>query len=97
MHRPRPVSEVNTADVLDILAPIWHVKAETARAVRQRIRSVLEWAIATDPRSDDPCERVLPVLSPQNDIVQHRLALPPQRRGRGHRDGAGGGLGAARG
>ena len=38
----RPVSEVNTADVLEILTPIWHVKAETPRAVRQRIRSVLE-------------------------------------------------------
>ena len=72
----RPVSEVNTADVLEILTPIWHVKAETARAVRQRIRSVIEWAIALDMRSDNPCDRVLPVLGPQNDIVTHRLALP---------------------
>ena len=30
----RPVSEVNTADVLEILTPIWHVKAATAREVR---------------------------------------------------------------
>ncbi len=52
----RPVSEVNTADVLEILTPIWHVKAETAKAVRQRIRSVLEWAIAMDLRSDNPCD-----------------------------------------
>ena len=72
----RPVSEVNTADVLEILTPIWHVKAETARAVRQRLRSVLEWAIAMDLRADNPCDRVLPVLDPQNDIVTHRLALP---------------------
>ena len=72
----RPVSEVNTADVLEILTPIWHVKAETARAVRQRIRSVLEWAIAMDLRNDNPCDRVLPVLGPQNDIVQHMQALP---------------------
>ena len=72
----RPVSEVNTADVLEILTPIWHVKAETARAVRQRIRSVLEWAISMDLRADNPCDRVLPVLGPQNDIVTHRLALP---------------------
>ena len=71
----RPVSEVNTADVLEILTPIWHSKAETARAVRQRIRSVLEWAIALDMRSDNPCDRVLPVLGPQNDIVTHRQAL----------------------
>ncbi len=73
---PRPVSEVNTADVLEILTPIWHVKAETARAVRQRVRSVLEWAIAMDLRNDNPCDRVLPVLGPQNDIVQHHPALP---------------------
>ena len=72
----RPVSEVNTADVLEILTPIWHVKGETARAVRQRMRSVLEWAIAMDLRHDNPCDRVLPVLGPQNDIVTHRLALP---------------------
>ena len=72
----RPVSEVNTADVLEILMPIWHGKAETARAVRQRIRSVLEWAIALDLRSDNPCDRVLPVLGPQNDIVTHPQALP---------------------
>ncbi len=72
----RPVSEVNSADVLEILTPIWHVKAETARAVRQRIRSVLEWAIAMELRADNPCDRVLPVLGPQNDIVQHRRALP---------------------
>ena len=72
----RPVSEVSTADVLEILTPIWHVKAETARAVRQRIRSVIEWAIALDMRNDNPCDRVLPVLGPQNDIVTHRQALP---------------------
>ena len=72
----RPVSEVNTADVLEILTPIWHVKAETARAVRQRVRSVLEWAIALDMRGDNPCDRVMPVLGPQSDIVTHRQALP---------------------
>ena len=62
--------------MLEILTPIWHVKAETARAVRPRVRSVLEWAIAMDLRNDNPCDRVLPVLGPQNDIVTHRLALP---------------------
>ena len=85
----RPVSEVNTADVLEILSPIWHAKAETARAVRQRIRSVLEWAVALDMRSDNPCDRVLTVLGAQNDIVTHRQALPHRGGGRGHRDGAG--------
>ena len=72
----RPVSQVHTADVLDILTPIWHSKASTAREVRRRIRSVLQWAIALDMRDDNPCDRVLPVLGPQNDIVTHRPALP---------------------
>jgi len=27
-------------------------------------------------RADNPCDRVLPVLGPQNDIVTHRQALP---------------------
>ena len=48
----RPVSEVNSADVLQILTPIWHVKTQTARSVRQRIRAVLEWAVAMEWRSD---------------------------------------------
>ena len=57
----RPVSQVNTTDMLEILTPIWHVKAETARAVRQRIRSVLAWAIAMEICTDNPRDRVLPV------------------------------------
>ena len=36
---------------------------------------MLEWAVALDMRNDNPCDRVLPVLGPQNDIVTHRQAL----------------------
>ena len=51
-----PVSEVTSGDVLEILAPIWHVKAPTARVLRQRIRTVLEWAVAMEyrPRTTQP-------------------------------------------
>ena len=31
---------------------IRHVEAETARAVRERIRSVVEWSVAMDLRGD---------------------------------------------
>ena len=37
-----PVSEVTSAYLLQILTPIWHRKAETARRVRLRLRAVLE-------------------------------------------------------
>ena len=45
-----PVSQVSSADVLSILAPIWHVKMRLARSVHQRMRAVLEWAIAMEWR-----------------------------------------------
>ena len=71
-----PVSEVTSADVLEILTPLWHTKGQTARTVQLRIRAVLEWAIAMDWRTDNPCDRLLPVLGPQHDVVQHHRALP---------------------
>ena len=71
-----PVSEVTSADVLEILAPIWHTKADTARRLRQRIRAVLEWAVAMEFRIDNPCDRIDPVLGPQHNVVQHMRALP---------------------
>ena len=71
-----PVSEVTSADMLEILAPIWHEKAATARKLRQRLRAVLEWAVAMEFRIDNPCDRIGPVLGPQHDVVQHMRALP---------------------
>ncbi len=72
----RPVSEVESADVLAILGPIWHTQPVRAKSVKQRIHAVLEWAIAMNLRSDNPADRVRPVLGPQRNIVQHRQALP---------------------
>ena len=57
-----PVSDVTSADVLETLAPIWHAKAKTARRLRQRIRAVLEWAVAMELRIDNPCDRIGPVF-----------------------------------
>ena len=74
----RPVSQVNTADVLEVLAPIWHVKAHTARSVRQRISTVMDWAVAMDYRADNPCDRVGPVLGRQRHLVEHMRALAHQ-------------------
>ena len=71
-----PVSEVTSADVLEILTPIWHQQAPTARRVRQRLRAVLEWAVAMEFRIDNPCDRIGPVLGPQQDVTEHMQALP---------------------
>ena len=71
-----PVSEVSSADVLEILTPIWHRKAETARRVRLRLRAVLEWAVAMEYRIDNPCDRIGPVLGTQQHVARHMRALP---------------------
>ena len=71
-----PVSEVTSADVIWILAPIWHQKATTARKLRQRIRAVMEWAVAMEIRPDNPCDRIGPALGAQKYVVQHMRALP---------------------
>ena len=71
-----PVSEVTSADVLEILTPLWHRKVETARRVRQRLQAVLEWAVAMEFRIDNPCDRIGPVLGPQQDVTEHMQALP---------------------
>ena len=84
-----PVSEVTSADVIETLRPVWHVRPATARRVRERISTVMEWAVAMDLRADNPCDRIGPVLGPQQHLVQHMRALP-------HRDVAaaiGGGAG----
>ncbi len=71
-----PIAQVTSADVIGILAPIWHEKAATARKLRQRIRAVLEWAVAMDLRPDNPCDRIGPVLGAQGKAVRHMRALP---------------------
>ena len=70
------VSEVTSADVIGILAPIWHEKPPTARKLRQRISAVLEWAVAMEFRIDNPCDRVGSVLGIQDAVVRHMRALP---------------------
>ena len=87
----RLVSEVNTADMLEIQAPTWHVKAETASAVHQRIRGVLGWVIAMNLRNDNSCDRVLRCSVRRTTSAERHRDAPagpaPQGRGRGHRDG----------
>ena len=76
-----PVSEVTSADVLEILTPLWHRKVATAKRVRQRLRAVLEWAVAMEYRHDNPCDRIGPVLGAQQDVTEHMQAVPHREAG----------------
>ena len=71
------IDQVETPDVLRALSPIWLTKPETARRVRQRIGTVLDWAKAAGHRSgENPVEGVARGLPKQGEREQHHAALP---------------------
>ena len=51
--RGKPVNEITTADVLDVLRPIWQTIPETASRVRGRIENVLDAAKVQGFRTDE--------------------------------------------
>lgn len=72
---------ITTADILDILRPIWHEKTETASRVRGRIEKVLDYATAHGLRSGDNPARWaghLSTLLPKRTAVakvEHHAAM----------------------
>ena len=72
----KPVTEVTSPDVIDVLQPNWHSSPTTARRVLQRINVVMEWAVGMEYRADNPCLRIGSVLGRQQENVQHMPALP---------------------
>ncbi len=75
---PRKVSEISTGHVSAVLVPIWLKLPETARRVRQRIGTVMEWAISQGWRQDNPAQHISRSLPRQDRTKNHRKALPYQ-------------------
>lgn len=74
----RPVDTIGTPEVLKVLTPIWLTKPETARRVRQRLKTVLEWARAAGHRSgDNPVDLIGEALPKTATArIEHHAALP---------------------
>lgn len=72
----RKVSEVSSADVLAVLQPFWVTKPETARRVRQRIGTIMKWAVAQGWRQDNPAENIGQAL-PKHDRTQKPMKSLP--------------------
>jgi len=71
-----PVGEVTSAEVLNVLSPIWNEKPETAKRVLQRIRSVIKWAKAKGyHKGDDPVELALAALPRRAKRTSHHASL----------------------
>jgi integrase len=73
----RPVRTVDVAAVLEVLRPIWTTKAETARRVRQRLDTVMEWACAHGYAEKNPVGAASVFLPKQREAAEHHAALPP--------------------
>ncbi|MCP4781237.1 MAG: integrase arm-type DNA-binding domain-containing protein [Hyphomicrobium sp.] len=73
----RRVDQIDTPDVLKVLSPIWLKKPETARRVKQRIGTVLDWAKAAGFRSgDNIVHGVSKGLPRQPERRRHHATLP---------------------
>lgn len=71
------VDQIETADVLRALSPIWLSKPETARRIRRRIAVVLDWSKAASFRTgENPVDGVSKGLPRQSDKRGHFAAIP---------------------
>ena len=72
-----PVDRIERRDVLAILTPIWTAKPETARRTRQRIRTVLKWAMAHEFVEHNAAgEGIDGALPAMRRFKAHHRALP---------------------
>ena len=72
-----PVHIIVQSDILRVLAPIWTEIPVTARVVRQRIRTIMNWARTTGHcEGMNPVEGVEDGLPKQRRRVQHLMARP---------------------
>ena len=77
-----PVDTIGRADVLAVLTPIWTTRPETARRVRQRMRTVFRWAMAHEAIESNPAgEAIDGALPPMPKVKAHLRALPYQEVG----------------
>ena len=71
------VDSITAADALAVLEPVWTAKPETASRVRQRMETVLDWAVSHGYRLDNPAGRsLLKVLPAVRRLKQHHPSLP---------------------
>lgn len=75
-----PVNDIEGPLIRDVLAPIWLAKPETARRVRQRIGTVLDWAYAKGFRTTEaPMRSLSKGLPRQPKKDGHFAAMPYQK------------------
>ena len=72
------VNKIDREAVLAVLTPIWGTRMETARRVRQRIRTILGWALAHGFVEHNMADAVAGALPAMPTVQEHHRALPYQ-------------------
>ncbi len=73
----RTVDVIQSADILRVLQPIWLEKPATAVRVRQRLRTVFDWATAAQHRTaGNPVSGIETALPKQPKADSHHAAMP---------------------
>jgi hypothetical protein len=82
------ISDLDTSAVRDALAAIWLLKPETARRLRQRINTVVDWAVAKGYREHGLALPVIDKALPkQRTRTKHFAAMAVLSEGCGMVDG----------
>ena len=78
----KTVDEITRSDVLSVLEPIWTDKNETANRVKQRIGTVMDWAIQHGHCTYNPAGKALLTALPSvRREERHHPALPYEHVG----------------
>ena len=72
-----PLDRIDRGAVLRVLTPIWTTRPETARRVRQRMRTVFRWGMAHGFMESNPAgEAIDGALAPMPKVKAHLRTLP---------------------
>ena len=78
-----PVGQIGRTEVLGILEPVWTEKPETARRIRQIIKTVMAWAMAHGHVEVNPAGEIIDAALPaMPKFKAHFSALPYPEVGR---------------
>ena len=73
----RRVDKIDTRDVMAVLLPIWNVKRQTARRIRQYIGAVMKWSVAEGHRQDNPAGDAIGAALPKSSgPAKHYRTIP---------------------
>ena len=73
----KPVCDVTTRDLLQVLTPIWNKMPDLALKVRFRLGAIMKWSVAHGHCSDNPAGAPLSTVLPRSVApARHYRALP---------------------